>query len=435
MKRKFSLSAVVALVLIAVLLTFLITNGVVTSQFNEKLEELDAGKIEFQKLSTVDSIVREHYAYKVDEIGQSEGSIAGYVSGLGDAYSRYMTADEYAEYLLSQTKAAEYTLGFSAAYHEKDGTARICHVESRSEAAKIGISVGDRLISVGDVKVKQGGFDSVAAMLTGEKNETTSVTVKRDGESVTYSLTYSIQKKDRVSARLVLGQAALISIRSFEEGTKDDLKSAIDSMIASGADALVFDVRGVHSVDFDQAVACVDVIAGMGDLARVVSKGETIEVLSGDGASVPLDCSVLIDAETYGAPELFAACLRDAVEAKVLGSASAGCASVQADIKLNDMSAILLTTRVYMPPVSDGFEGVGVQPDVNLKNEVDFRALSFEDDLVVCEGYYLLKPEKRPGENDPIVVPDLDEEGKDPSLIEPGMEPVTTDDEDKKNKK
>ena len=98
MKRKLPISSVVALVLMAILLTFLVTDFAVAEQFNQKLKELDGERVEFQKLATLDAIIREHYALKTDDVNQSEGAISGYVEGIGDGYSRYLSADEYAEH-------------------------------------------------------------------------------------------------------------------------------------------------------------------------------------------------------------------------------------------------------------------------------------------------------------------------------------------------
>ena len=435
MKRKLPISSVVALVLMAILLTFLVTDFAVAEQFNQKLKELDAERVEFQKLATLDAIIREHYALKTDDVNQSEGAISGYVEGIGDGYSRYLSADEYAEYLLQLEEKPVYSLGFSIGYNDKTKQARICHVENSSDAKQFGLEVGDTLLSIGDVSVKADGFEAVSSLLVGKKNTSTGVIVKRDGESITYTLNYSNWAKDRVSARLVLGQAAYISIRSFEEGAREDLKAAIDRMISGGADALVFDVRGVKSKEFQNAVECVDVIAGMSDLARVLTKGETVEVLKGDGASVPLDCAVLTDEETYGAPELFAAALRDTVGAKLVGIKTAGCASLQSDIKLNDNSAVLLTTAVYLPPVSDSFEGVGVKPDEKIKSKYDFRSLSPEVDPVLSGAYYLLKPDKIPTGDEPIVLPGPDTDSDDPQLIEPNMQPQEPTDKKESGKK
>lgn len=422
MKRKLSVSAALSLVLVAVLLTFLITNSAVSNDFNRKLSEIEGDKIEYQKLSTVDAIIREHFALAMDDVKQSEGSIRGYVAGLGDPYSRYMDAEEYAVYLQENTVFSSNTLGIELAQNSQTGSVFISYVESASDAANFGLKRGMQVEKIGELAAPGAELDKLQALLSGTANETIGISVLSGEESVTYTLTYKQQPKDRIFSTLVHGQAGYIQIRVFDEETKNELKTAIDNAIASGADALLFDVRGVSSLNFAKAVECVDVIAGIGDLARVMSKGGTVETLQGDGASVPVDCAVLLDENTSGAPELFAACLRDCVSAKLVGAKSVGCASVQADIKLNDMSAILLTTKIYLPPASDGFEGVGVNPDLSLKNTVDFGVLEFEDDEVLSEAYFVLKPDKRPGDEGNVVVPQPDENaGEGPTLIQPGL--------------
>lgn len=422
MKRKLSISSALMLVLMAVLLTFLLTHSAITAQFNQKLLELDAGRDEFQKLSTLDEIVREHFALKVDEVAQSEASIAGYIEGLGDPYSRYLSAEEYAEYLSTKQEKVLYTLGFSAAYNEETKLARVYYVEQGSDAANFGLSVGDTLLTVGGVSVKMDGFEAVCKVMSGKQDTTTGVVVERDGEKITYTLTYDNWKADRVSAVKVLSQAGLITIHRFEDGTKEDLKGAIDRIVSAGVDALIFDVRSIQSMNFDEAIECADVISGMSELARILTGGEKVEVVKGDGASVPFDCAVLVDFATSGAPELFAASLRDAVGAKVVGTASAGRAGVQADIRLNDNSALILTTKVYLPPISDSFDKVGVTPDLEVENSVDFRSLAHEDDVVLREAYYLLRPDRVPGEDTTIDIPEQDPDVEDPELIEQDMQ-------------
>lgn len=419
MKRRIPISAALVLILIGVLVSFLITNSIIEEQYRQKLEELGADQIEFQKLATVDAIVREHYAGAVDGTAGSEASIAGYIEGLADEYSYYLTAEEYAEFLLAREEKPLYELGFSLGFHEESGEARVFYVQSTSQAATVGILSGDVIVSINDV-TPQAGFDALCEQLIGAEGKSAVVTVSRKGETVTYTVPYAVVTQDRVSGSLKMGQTALIRIHSFSEGTKLELKAKIDNLVAGGADSLVFDVRGVSSLGFDEAIGCADVVAGLGDLARVMTKGQTVEVVQGDGASVPIDSYVLVDARTAGAPELFAACLRDSAKATIVGGITSGRASLQADIKLSDMSAIVLTTKIYLPPTSDSFHGVGLTPDLAVESAEDFRALQPEEETVFLETYYTIHPDRRPtGDEPPIVTPQP--EGDDPTLIEPEM--------------
>lgn len=407
MKRRIPLSAAIVLVLLGALITFLITDSFISRQFQEKLNEIGADQIDYQKLSTVDAIVREHYAKRVSSKALDEGTIAGYITGLGDEHSRYLTAEEYAAYSLSKTKTTLYETGISAAYDEKENRAYIYYVDANSPAAKAGVLKGDYLLGVNGVTVAASGFEAVHELLYGEEGAAVTVSVARGADESRYALNYAPVVHDLVFGEIAIGQTAHIRIFSFEATTKDALKTTIDTMIEKGADSLVFDLRGVKSLGFDAAVACVDVLAGEKDLAKYVTAGGTVEVLTGDGDAVPLPCAVLIDKHTSGAPELFAACLHDTIGALLVGDATDGCASVQADIKLSDMSAIILTTKIYEPPVSESYETVGVTPTHAIDSFVDFRTHALKDDAVFLEAYYLLKPAKRPvlPEDDPTLSP------------------------------
>ncbi len=396
MKRKFSLSSVLSLVLVAILLTFLITYSAVNQELNRELEQMELDKIEYQKLSTVDSIVKEHYALPIDSTVQSEQSIAGYVYGLGDGYSRYLGAEAYAEYLDSKREVTHCDLGFEVCPDPETQAARVCYIASGSEAENSRLQLGDVLLSVGEVTFAEAGYSAVCDALEGAEGVSVGVQFLRGEESVTYTLTYQPRENEILFSSLLYGSAGYIRIRSFEETTASELKRVIDSFVANGADAILFDVRGLDSQGFDSAVSSVGVIAGRCDLARVISGGGSSETVAGEGESIPISCAVLTDENTCGAPELFAAALRDTAGAKVVGVKSRGCAALLTDIMLNDQSALLLATRMYLPPLSDSFHGAGVTPDLEQKSVGEFRFTVPEQDGVISEAYYLLKPHRRP---------------------------------------
>lgn len=398
MKRSFSTSSVISLVLLAVLVTFLITNAAVTNDLNQQLAELELDKIEYGKLSTVDSIVREHYALSIDGTAQSEGSIAGFVEGLGDGYSRYLSPDEYAKYLEEKLVKDACDLGFEICLDSATGAPRISYVAKGSEAENFGLQLGDTVLSIGKAGFSENGFSALQNELQGAEGSSVGVQISREGEPVTYTLTYQARTPEFVSSHMLFGQAGYVRIRAFEEKTAVEVKNAVVSLLDLGADAIVFDVRALNSQGFDFAVRSADVIAPLGGLARIVSAGGVTETLEADAEAIPISCAVLVDENTSGASELFAALLRDTASAQLVGVRSAGCAALLTDIMLNDESALILATRVYLPPVSESFHGAGLAPDLEITPAVDFRLISPAEDQMISEAYYLLKPQRRPQE-------------------------------------
>ncbi len=397
MKRKISLSAALVLVLVGVLLTYLVSHSFIAEQYREKMDELSKDQLDYQKLTVIDSVIRENYAGVIDDVVLSEGSVSGYVAGLGDPYSYYLSPEEYEAHSVVDDEEKMFSLGLSIGFDEEQNLARIYHIHSASDAASSGLAIGDVLLSVGEATIAEDGIGAVEKALFSETEIEVAVTIRRGEEVVPYTLSYTNFKEDCVSASLILGQTALIRIHRWTSETATQLKGVIDEMIAQSADTLLFDVRDTDSRAFDVAVSCADLIVPIDvPLVRIQTAAGAVEEKTADGASVPLACAVLVDDATLGAGELFAALLRDTVSALLVGEQTVGCAGAQSEIVLNDQSAIVLTTKLYLPPVSDSFALNGVQPDLEVAQSVDFRAGVAEEDPVVLEAAYGIKPTLRP---------------------------------------
>ncbi len=92
------------------------------------------------------------------------------------------------------------------------------------------------------------------------------------------------------------------------------------------------------------------------------------------GADVPI--VVLIDGGSASASEIVAGALQDTARGTIVGHHSFGKAKVQTVIELDDGSAVVLTTAVYLTPlkrdISKGENGErGVQPDIRFPDPVE----------------------------------------------------------------
>lgn len=80
--------------------------------------------------------------------------------------------------------------------------------------------------------------------------------------------------------------------------------------------------------------------------------------------------AVLINENTASAAELFSCALQDYEKAVLVGKTTYGKGTMQQIITLPDGSGIGISYKMYNPPYSDNYEGVGVIPDY----EVDMPA-------------------------------------------------------------
>ncbi|MBQ9921050.1 MAG: hypothetical protein IJO52_02595, partial [Clostridia bacterium] len=67
MSRKISIGAALAIMLLGVLVTFQITMLSVDKKYSEKLAEITADQVDYQKLSTIDQTIRRSFVKQIDE--------------------------------------------------------------------------------------------------------------------------------------------------------------------------------------------------------------------------------------------------------------------------------------------------------------------------------------------------------------------------------
>lgn len=139
-------------------------------------------------------------------------------------------------------------------------------------------------------------------------------------------------------------------------------------MISDGAQAFIFDVRGVDTGTLYSVTQVLDKLLPSGPLVSSTDKnGETTLLASSDERSVDLPMAVLVDEKTSGEAELFAVAIRDYGKGQIVGVKTAGKGTMQEIFPLTDGSAIEITTARYNPPYSPSFDGEGVQPDFEVR--------------------------------------------------------------------
>ena len=97
MNKKISLGLALSLIAIASAVTFILTSFFSLQSFNKKVVDVNEKGRKYNSLQTLDSYVREHYLGDINEGDLSDGILKGYISGLDDQYSKYLTEEEYLE--------------------------------------------------------------------------------------------------------------------------------------------------------------------------------------------------------------------------------------------------------------------------------------------------------------------------------------------------
>lgn len=400
MNKKISLGLALALIFTSIAATVAITMSVTMRTYNSIIKDLPSRSKLYSAVAELDDIVRNNYYGEINDNLLNADLSGGYTEGLGDKYSRYMTAAEYAVFK-DEMEGRKIGIGIIAFFNPNDTAIYAAEVSENSPAAISGLQKGDKITHIDEEAVTAYNYEDLLKKLSGDRLSSVTVTYVRGEESKNISIVkgYSAQTV-YYSLNSTVGY---VKITDFYATTAAQLKTAVDTLMKQGATSLIFDLRGTSNGRIMHAATAVDVLVpvaseGSGALATAIAKDGTVrKTFTAEAESISMPMAVLVNSETAGAAELFACDLRDYGKAQLIGEKTAGNGTMQEAFSLQDGGAILLTTAVIQPYISDIYNTIGLTPDVavalSAEKQTILPILAQSDDAQYQKAYTLLTGE------------------------------------------
>lgn len=401
MSRKITVGAALALALLMVAASIPLTMLYAQREQNKLILELPK-KIEmFSALEEIQKKVDDNFFDTPAGDAVNTEMVRGYIAGLGDPESRYLSAAEYQSYM-DRLEGKESELGIVLKYDYDVMGLIIDQVKAGSTAAVRGLKRGDHI-----VKAELSGkepfnrpddfLDTEAEKAISEFNEATSVSA--DTPSVAVTITYKRGGAYQPPANVMLGSSVsnisyymmdawagpdetpaktvgYIKVFHFFKNTANQIDEAVKDLSRQGAVSYILDVRNCAEGSLDYAIEAIDLFAYVSQ-----DTGAMVTVKYKDGTAKPRDSTaknimsyttgglvaVLINEQTSGVAELFAYCLRayNLTKVYLVGEHTKGVNTVQEPFPLASVGgAALLTVGTLVPYGGDPLwnEG-GVQPN------------------------------------------------------------------------
>ncbi len=374
MNKKISVGLMLTIVFVAVATAVAITMSVSMRTYNSLIKDLPQRAQMYSGIAEIDDIVRAEYYGDVNQSLLASSLSKGYTDGLGDKYSAYMTADEYSEYV-DRIGGKNSTIGIIPFQDPDTGYIYVSKVFDNSAAQTAKIVKGDEITAINGENITSNNYNDMVKMLYGDKYTNLVLTVQHGKKTsdVKVVLGYNMQT---VSFDKV-GKIGVIRITAFYENTALQLSEAIKALQKENVTGLIIDVRNCSDGVVKYAATAVDVIVpvaseGRGAIALIQnSKGETVDTYTADTKSVTLPLAVLVNGSTNGPAELFACTLLDYGRADLVGTVTAGNATIQDVFKLSDGGAVKLTVATLLPYRSESYNEVGITPNYEVEMSSD----------------------------------------------------------------
>lgn len=325
------------------------------------------------KLEQLESIIVNQFVGEADKTAMEDAAASAMVGALGDRWSYYIPASEY-EIYQQQMNNSYVGIGITISVNEEKYI-DIVQVEPNGGAKAVGIAPGDVLIKVEGQDVAEMGVDKASALIRGEEGTDVTLTVSRDGEEKTFTVTRQIISVTVAEGQMLEGNIGLVKIANFDARCAQETIAVIEKLISEGATALIFDVRFNPGGYRHELVDLLDYLLPEGKLFQSVSTDGTEETDTSDKKCLEMPMAVLMNGESYSAAEFFAAALEEYEWAVTVGEATCGKGYFQTTIELNDGSAVGLSVGKYFTPKGVSLAEVGgLKPNVEEKVDADTAA-------------------------------------------------------------
>lgn len=309
---------------------------------------------------------------EIDRNSLERAAIEGALKATGDQWANYFPASTL-QTLKNRSANALTGVGITLK-KKKSGAIEIAQVLEGSPAEKSGLNTGDLVLEINGTDVQGASVATAVALIRGEIGESVEIRVQRSTAKIALVLQNERVSLATVRASQIEKNIAYLKISSFSSGTSSEISSALSQLRSDGG--VILDLRDNPGGLIQEAVNTAKLFVERGNIVsyKLADDEKVYSVSNPNAISVPV--VLIIDRDTASAAEILAAAFQDRNRGVVIGERSYGKGSVQDFVELNDGSTLEITVALYLTPSGRTIEGVGVTPDLVVKeSELSVKAI------------------------------------------------------------
>ena len=318
------------------------------------------------EISSLRSIIDKYYLGEVNDSKLKEAALSGYVSGLGDEYSAYISKDDY-ENFNANIMGNYIGIGIYMGVYKDSNEIVVVSPMKESPAEEAGIKSGDIIKKVDGISYEGSeGMEKAANNIKGEEGTSVHLEIKRENEILEFDITRRKVIINPITAEVIeKTNIGYIQLLSFDQDCSAEFKTKFEELNEKGIKSLIIDLRNNGGGIVQEALDIADYIVPKGKTLMITvnkSENEVTEIAKSDPI-INMPVIVLVNENSASASEILVGALKENGVAKIIGTKTYGKGVIQEILKLKDGSALKLTTEEYFTPNKTKINKVGIEPD------------------------------------------------------------------------
>ncbi len=337
---------------------------------------------------SLDSFVREYnrildnYYIEVDEDVLIKGAIKGMLDALEDEYTSFL--DESENYRFQQRVQGYYDGIGIGLYDDEDGNMVISTIFPDTPAERAGVLAGDIIIELDGEDFTEKESGDLVEYIRWLEEDNISMTVMRDGKEIIFEIEKRTVILPSVDSEIIEKDGkkiGFISISIFASNTPTQFSEHLEKLEGE-VDAFIIDVRYNSGGYLTSAERMLSMFLDKSKIIYQTEEKGDIETFYSNGTETKdIPVVMLGNKSSASASEIMIAAMMESYGSPFVGKATYGKGTVQEKIELEGNESLKYTARKWLTPSGNWIEKVGVEPDFDIDQNVDFFiSLEQEDD-------------------------------------------------------
>lgn len=318
--------------------------------------------------------IENDFIREVDVQRLQDASLKGIISSLDDRFSHYFSPKEAQRFQQSVEGRFE---GVGMRIEEVRQGLQVVSVFDGSPAKRAGIRQGAIVTAVNGRSIAGQSAEIATARIKGRPGTSVQLTLiepsKKSGRRTVRVERERIEvptvetKLETVDGKK-LGVAELMT---FSSGAHGELRTAIERLLAQGAQGIVLDLRGNGGGLLQEAVLVSSLFVEKGVVVSTDGRNRERRTFTAEGDALDgnLPVTVLVDGGSASASEIVAGALRDRNRATLVGTKTFGKGVFQEIEPLSNGGALDLTVGRYYLPSGENISDRGITPKIPARDD------------------------------------------------------------------
>ena len=376
--NKSKVYKIIMLIIMTALVTFMITSiGMYNfytktpkgkQEIIQKIEIPNSLEALDVKIQGINEYLDDYYIGEIDKEKMIESAVKGYVEGLQDAYTEYLTKDEYDELIVS-VKGDYVGIGIYMTMDSYNNIVVLMPIEG-SPAEKEGLETGDIILSINGESCSEMDLNIASTKIKGEENTTVDLEIQRGTDILNKTIERKTVEIADSRAEVLENNIGYIELTVFDEGCAENIERYLRDFQNKGIKSVILDLRNNTGGIVSEAIELSELFVGKGNviMRSYDKKNQETVITSSKEKMGDFELVILVNEYSASATEIVSAALQDNKAATIVGTTTFGKGVMQEILPIfNKTAALKITIEEFKTPNGNKINKVGITPDVEVE--------------------------------------------------------------------